>query len=422
MSQGIDDLLSPKQVDFLINSDARINLAEGAIRSGKTIISLLRWLDYVREKPVSGELVMIGKTAATVARNCFSPLQNPDIFGDLAQHVHYTAGAPTGRIFDRTVHVIGANDAKAEAKIRGFTCAGSYVDEISLIPELFWNQLIGRHSDDNAKIFGTTNPDNPQHWLRKRFLLDNPDVKSWHFVMDDNPRLSESQKAFWRRQYTGLWFKRFILGLWVQAEGAIYDMWDEEKHVVDVLPPIVRWPGVGIDYGTVNPFDALLLGVGHDGRLYLTTEYRWDSRVERRQKTDSEYSTAVRGWVDGWTAPGSEHPGVIPEKWIVDPSAASFIEQLWRDGVTPTRADNTVGDGIRLVANLLAKDQLRVHRSCTGWVEEVPSYVWDETAASKGEDRPVKVGDHALDAGRYVLKTTEWSWRHQITQPAEEAA
>lgn len=417
--QGIDDLLSPKQVDFLINSDARINLAEGAIRSGKTIISLLRWLDYVREKPVSGELVMIGKTAATVARNCFAPLQNPDIFGELAQHVHYTAGAPTGRIFDRIVHVIGANDAKAEAKIRGFTCAGSYVDEISLIPELFWNQLIGRHSDDNAKIFGTTNPDNPQHWLRKRFLLGNPDVKSWHFVMDDNPRLSESQKAFWHRQYTGLWFKRFIQGLWVQAEGAIYDMWDEEKHVVDVLPPIVRWIGVGVDYGTVNPFDALLLGLGTDRHLYLATEYRWDSRTQRRQKTDSEYSQAVRDWVGSYRGP-SGRKGVTPEWWVVDPSAASFIQQLWRDGVSPTGADNTVGDGIRLVANLLAQDKLRVHRSCGGWIQEVPSYVWDEKAAQRGEDKPAKVDDHALDAGRYILRTTEWSWTNDIAN--EEAA
>lgn len=422
MTVEIDDLLSPKQVDFLINSDARINIAEGAIRSGKTISSLLRWCDYVREKPAQGELVMIGKTAATVYRNCFAPLQNPEIYGELSAQVHYTPGAPTARIFDRIVHIIGANDSKAEAKIRGFTCAGSYVDEISLIPELFWNQLIGRHSDDSAQIFGTTNPDNPQHWLRKRFLLNNPDVKAWHFVMDDNPRLSEAQKAFWRRQYTGLWFKRFIQGLWVQAEGACLDMWDEERHVVDDLPPIVRWVGVGVDYGTVNPFDALLLGLGHDGRLYLASEYRWDSRAEHRQKTDSEYSTDVRGWVGKYRAPGSEHDGVHPEKWVIDPSAASFITQLWRDGLSPIPADNSVLDGIRLVSNLLAKDQLRVHRSCQGWIEEAPSYVWDEKAAEKGEDRPVKVADHALDAGRYVLFTTEWDWRHQVKEPEEREA
>ena len=418
--QEIDDLLSPKQVDFLINSDARINIAEGAIRSGKTISSLLRWMDYVREKPAQGELVMIGKTSATVYRNCFAPLQNPDIYGDLSAQVKYTPGAPTARIFDRVVHIIGANDAGAESKIRGFTCAGSYVDEISLVPELFWNQLIGRHSDDRAQVFGTTNPDNPQHWLRQRFLIGNPDVKSWHFVMDDNPRLSESQKAFWRRQYSGLWFKRFILGLWVQAEGAVLDMWDEETHVVDELPPILRWVGVGVDYGTTNPLDALLLGLGADGTLYLATEYRWDSRKERRQKTDSEYSAALTEWIDGYTAPGSMHPGVHPEKWVVDPSAASFIQQLWRDGYSPIAADNAVLDGIRLVSNLLAKGLLKVHRSCQGWIQEAPSYVWDDKAAEKGEDRPVKVADHALDAGRYVLKTTEWSWRHDLRDQLTE--
>lgn len=409
--------MSPKQIDYVVNSTAAINLSEGAIRSGKTISSLLRWLHYVANHERGGQLVMVGKTRETVARNCFAPLQDPSIFGELSQHVHYTAGAPTARIMGKLVHVLGANDAAAESKIRGFTCGGSYTDELSLIPKPFWDQLVGRHSTDGALMFATTNPDNPQHWVKEELLEDNPDVRSWNFVMDDNPVLSDAKKAFWRRQYTGLWFKRFILGQWVQAEGAIYDMWDEEVHVVDELPLILRWICVGIDYGTVNPFDALLLGLGVDGCLYLASEYRWDSRKERRQKTDSEYSTAVRAWTDEYVPPGTEYPGVIPEKWVVDPSAASFIQQLWRDGVTPTQGDNAVDDGLRLVANLLAKGQLKVHRSCKGWIKECPGYVWDAKAAEKGIDQPVKVADHALDAGRYALRTTEWLWRHHVRDP-----
>jgi PBSX family phage terminase large subunit len=406
----VSDLLSPKQVTSITESTADINVWNGAIRSGKTIASLLRWLMYVADPPAgSGELVMIGKTAATVARNCFASLQDPSIFGNFTRHVHYTAGAPTAKIMGRTVHVIGANDAKAESKIRGFTCRGAYVDELTLLPRPFWDQLVGRHSGDGTQIFATTNPDNPQHWVKKDILTGNPDVKSWHFVMDDNPKLSAEKKAFWRRQYTGLWFKRFILGQWVQAEGACYDMWDEDVHVIDELPPILRWIGVGIDYGTTNPFAGLLLGLGADGILYLASEYRWDSRKQRRQKTDSEYSSDVRAWVDAYTAPGSMHPGVIPEKWIVDPSAASFMTQLWRDGLSPEGADNSVLDGIRLVSNLLAKGQLKVHRSCAGWIEEAPGYVWDAKAAERGEDRPMKVGDHSLDGGRYVINSTEWT-------------
>lgn len=418
----IDDLLSPKQVTSLVESDASICVWEGAIRSGKTIASLLRWLKYVADPPRGGQLVMVGKTTATIARNCFAPLQDPSIFGSLSQHIHYSAGAPTAKILGRTVHVIGANDAKAESKIRGFTCGGSYVDELTLVPRPFWDQLVGRHSIDGAQIFATTNPDNPQHWVKKDLLSGNPDVKMWNFVMDDNPRLSEEKKAFWRRQYTGLWFKRFILGQWVQAEGAVLDMWDEDVHVVDELPPILRWVGTGIDYGTTNPFDALLLGLGADGVLYLASEYRWDSRKERRQKTDSEYSAAMTEWIDGYTAPGSMHPGVHPERWVVDPSAASFIQQMWRDGYSPIAADNSVLDGIRLVSSLLAKGHLRVHRSCRGWIEEAPGYVWSEKAALKGIDEPEKVNDHALDAGRYVLKTTEWSWRHDLKDQLTEAA
>jgi hypothetical protein len=248
-------------------------------------------------------------------------------------------------------------------------------------------------------------------------------VQSFAFKLDDNPKLDEDYKSTLYAQYTGLWRKRFIDGAWTLASGAVYDMWDEDRHVVDVLPPILRWPAVGIDYGTTNPFAALLLGLGSDGVLYLASEYRWDSRKERRQKTDSEYSKAVTEWINTYTAPGSMHPGVYPEKWVVDPSAASFITQLWRDGLSPVGADNAVLDRIRLISSLLARDLLKVHRSCGGWIEECPSYVWSESAAQKGEDKPEKVGDHSLDGGGYGIFTTEWSWRHDLKdQLTDEAA
>jgi hypothetical protein len=179
-----------------------------------------------------------------------------------------------------------------------------------------------------------------------------------------------------------------------------------------------------VDYGTTNPFAGLLLGLGQANaqgkrRLYLTHEYRYDSRITRRSRTDAEYSADLRAWLDGIPWPGA--PGVVgvrPEWMVVDPSAASFVHQLYRDGLSPAPANNSVLDGIRQVSSLLATGRLLVHRSCTGWIDEIGGYSWDPKAAAAGEDKPIKAEDHSLDAGRYAIHTTEAAWRPQLQEAA----
>lgn len=411
--------LSYRQLDYVTNSDAFINLAEGAIRSGKSASGLLRWLIAVAAAPKRGDLVVTAKTYDTAQRNIFGPLQDATIFGPFAKATSYTRGAPTAKILGRTIEVITFNDARAENRLRGMTCASAYVDEWTLMGEAFHEQLVGRCSLDGAQIFGNTNPDNPRHWLKLKLNAAargealGEDWKSWKFVLDDNPGLSEKVKARYRRQFTGLWYDRMILGKWVMAEGAIYPMWDEDKHVVKTLPHITRWISLGVDYGTTNPFAALLLGVGDDGLLYLTREWRWDSKRKMQALTDVEYSAKVREWL-GRTD---------PEWWCVDPSAASFRMQLLRDGVTSTPAHNSVVDGIRLLGSLLQLGLLRVHESCEGWREEIPGYTWDPKASlEKGTDEPIKLDDHSLDGGRYGIKTTEVVWRDLVRGAYDLAA
>lgn len=207
--------LGTLQTSFMRESSARVNILEGSIRSGKTIVSLLRWLIFVAGAPRGGELVMIGRTRDAIYRNVIKPLQDPSLFGPLAALTVYTNGSPTATIMGRTVHIIGASDAKAEKVIRGMTVAGAYVDEVTVIPEEFFTQLLGRMSVRGAQLFGTTNPDSPAHWLKRRFLdriAALPDWRSWHFTIDDNPSLTESYKAAIRAEFTGLWYRRFILG------------------------------------------------------------------------------------------------------------------------------------------------------------------------------------------------------------------
>lgn len=416
--------LSPKQEKSIAESTARINIWTGAVRSGKTIASLLRWLMYVSRAPRGGSLVIVGKTSDTISRNVFEPLMDPALTGPVARRVFYNRGAPTANILGRRIEIISANDVRAESRLRGMTCAGAYVDEATLIPEAFWDQLLARCSVPGSKIFCTTNPDAPNHWLRKRFLLraHELDLRWWQFQLDDNHSLDPVYVANLKAEYTGLWFRRYVLGEWCMAEGAIYDMWDPDRHIVDHIPLMERWLSIGVDYGTVNPFAALLIGVSTPDkvgqrRIYLASELRWDSRVERRQLTDAEYSARLQDWLD--TFPDSHGPGtsgVRPEWLIVDPSAASFITQLHRDGLLPMMGDNSVLDGIRTVSNLIAADHLRVHRSCSGFLGEVGSYSWDEKKAERGDDAPIKLDDHSLDAARYGLHTTQAAWA-QLLEP-----
>lgn len=418
--------LQGKAREAVQQATARFNIWEGAVRSSKTVSSLLAWSLFVRQAP-PGNLLMVGRTERTLKRNVIDVLV--EWYGP--KRAKYIAGAGEFWLFGRRIYVAGADNEASVAKIQGLTLLGAYVDEASTIPESFWSMLGTRLSERGAKCFATSNPDNPSHWLKKGYLDKARlhitgdgrtlhaggaiDLHRFSFRLADNPNLDAEYVAALEAEYVGLWRKRFILGEWVVAEGAIYDAWDPDRHVVDTLPDIYRWLALGVDYGTRNPFAALLIGVGDDPAtrrptLYVAGEWRYDSREARRSLSDAEYSDQVRAWLQMF-----EHSdglvGVRPEWVVVDPSAASFVTQLHRDKLSPTLADNAVLDGIRTVSSLLARDRLKVHASCTGLINEIPGYAWDDKAAEKGEDKPIKVDDHSCDGLRYGIHTTQAAWR-----------
>lgn len=408
--------LSRKQLRSIGQATARINLWHGSVRSGKTIASLLAFVIAVATAGPSGLIIVCGRSLQTIERNILEPLQDRALFGRLARHVVHTRGATTATILGRTVHLIGAADARAEGRLRGLTAQLAYVDEATLLPEGFWVQLLARLSLPGARLYATTNPDSPRHWLKTGYLdrAGELNLHAWHFRLADNPSLSPEYVADLAAEYVGLWRRRMIDGAWVVAEGAIYDMWDEARHVVDELPEMRRhW--CGVDYGTTNPFAAVLLGEGADGRLYVCAEWRHDSRTVHRSMTDAQYSAAVRAWLD--------RLGITPEWTFIDPSAASFSTQMWQDGHPGlARATNDVTDGIRSVSSLLAADRLLVHDSCEGLLAELPGYSWDPKATERGDDAPIKVDDHSADALRYVVHSTAHEWRHLLTAPPSEEA
>ena len=403
-----DKQFTPKQIRSIALADARadrqeINLWHGAIRSGKTVGSLVKYMMKIAEAGPTGEIVLIGRTRETLYRNILAPMMDGTIYGVYAAHVIYNRGAPTAQIFGRTVHVIGASDARAESVIRGLTISVAYIDEVSLVAEEFFNQLMGRCSVEGAWVGCTTNPDGPQHWLKQNWIDRAEWVRAdgtpgrhriFHFTLHDNAHnLPEGLIEGYYRQYTGLWRKRMIDGEWSLAAGAIYPMFDPEQHVVSELPPIQRLISCGVDYGVTNATRGELLGIGEDNCLYVIGEWAPGdgSEAERADSLNRFYM---------------KHG--FPEATYIDPAAAGFRREVRLAGFTQQRkASNAVLDGIGVVASLLSAGRLKIHESATELIKELPGYVWDETKTEKGEDSPIKVNDHACFVAGTQVETAE---------------
>lgn len=424
---GLAEHLSPAQITSIAKADARVNLWTGSIRSGKTIASLLKWLLFVGHAPRGGALVVVGRTREAIGRNLFGPLMDPSLFGVVSAHIRYTTGAPTATILGRTIHILGASDARSEMVLRGLTVVGAYVDEASLINETFFIQLLGRMSVPGAQMFATTNPDGPAHWLKKQ-VVDRAvelEYKTFQFRLSDNSHLDPAYVAQISREYTGLWYRRYILGEWVQAAGAVYEMWDPTHHVIahQDLPKMDRILCLGLDYGDTHATRGVLLGLGRDtigtARLYALSEW------VPGKMTVGEHSNSVRSWLINQPIPEWRNP-----EWVyVDPAAGSFKHQLFYDGLgNVANASNSVLSGIRTVSALLATDKLLISDTCTHLIDHLPGYMWDPKATALGEDKPVKADDDEVDALRYAIYSTRALWRDQVplatanTTETEEAA
>jgi PBSX family phage terminase large subunit len=369
---------------------------------------------------------MCGRTERTIINNLLLPLQ--EMLGKNRVKINYGTGTAT--IVGREVHIYGANNEQARTKIQGLTLAGAYLDEAETIPESFFKMLYTRLSVPGAKLWLTSNPGGPAHWLKidwldkARLWIDgkgkihrnpSPDALELHrytFLMDDNSSLTPEYVERQKKSYTGLFYRRYILAEWVAADGAVFDSWDNERHVVphETLPAMRAVLGLGVDYGTTNATSAILLGLGTDGVLYAIDEWRHDSRKAAVRLTDGQLSAALKDWLNN-----QQQDGFTPEWVIVDPAAASFKVQLDQDQVRNViNGENDVLYGIRTVSSLLNAGKLRISDRCTGLISEMPGYSWDTKATEKGEDKPIKVADHSIDAFRYAVATTETNWRPYV--------
>lgn len=376
-------------------ADRDIVIADGAIRSGKTIAMICSFFRWSLKHFQGENFILAGKTIGALKKNVIGPMQQ--ILKAWGLEYTYNRSENFIVIGDNTYYMYDANTEASQDKLQGLTAAGALADEVALFPQSFVDQMIGRCSVEGAKIFMNCNPGSPYHFVKTE-LIDKAKEKNilyMHFTMDDNLSLSEKVKERFKRMFSGVFFKRYILGLWVQAEGLIYDMFDEIKHKVQTIIRDYKEFYVSCDYGTQNATVFLLWGKYLD-KWYLVDEYYYSGRDKGRQKTDNEYYDDLIDFV------GNRKIKAV----VIDPSAASFIALIKKKGrYTVKQAKNDVLEGIRNVGSALNNLLLQFNDCCTNTFKEFFSYIWDEKAIERGEDKPIKLMDHAMDAVRYFVNT-----------------
>lgn len=383
-------------------------ICDGAIRSGKTSVMSLSFILWAMGNFNGCNFGICGKTVSSADRNVIKPLlgikylkEHFSIKYSRSDHIlTVSRGAKTNYFF-----VFGGKDESSYMLIQGITLAGVFLDEVALMPQSFVNQALARCSVTGSKYWFNCNPDNPQHWFYTEWVQqpEKRNAMHLHFLLTDNPSLSKEKIEEYYSQYSGVFFDRYIRGLWVVAEGRVYPMFTDNPDRFILRGTTAGMDGqfyVSIDYGTVNPTAMQLWCVRGKEAIMLKESY-FDSRKEGRQKTDEEHYAALEELCAGYYI----------RKVIVDPSAASFIQTIRRHGkYQPWAAENSVLDGIRVTASLLNAGMIKVHESCKDTIREFGLYRWDE---KKNSDAVLKENDHAMDSMRYFCYTIlarEFRW------------
>ena len=395
-------------------------IAEGAIRSGKTIVGSISFMLWSMSTFKNQQFAICGKTIGSLRRNVLTPLKENLL--NRGYKVLERKGENYMIVSDgyttNTYYFFGGRDERSQDLVQGITLAGVFMDEVALMPRSFVEQTMARCSVDGSKYWFNCNPEGPAHWFYTEAVLKAEELNYLriHFLLEDNISLSERIIERYKSMFKGIFYKRFILGEWAFADGVIYDCFTEEKNTYtdanrnEVVPIGIREndiinggrPYIGCDYGIYNPNVFL---EGYKTRkpndpvpyFYIENEYYYDGRKSMKQKTDKEYVEDFISFV-----------GNKPYQYvIVDPSASSLIAAFRNSGIQVMKAKNDVADGIRMVYTLLANGHILINKDkCPKLIQELGLYVWNEKRSEKGVEEPVKANDHACDALRYLIAST----------------
>lgn len=394
-------------------------IAEGAVRSGKTLLMSFSFVAWSMNKFDHQQFAICGKTVGSLRRNVVTVLKdalNGRGFKVIdRQTENKLVISYKGKV--NTYYLFGGRDERSQDLIQGITLAGVLLDEVALMPRSFVEQAMARCSITGSTLWFNCNPEGPNHWFYKELVLKAQEKKliRIHLGLDDNLSLSEEIKDRYRSNFKGIFYRRFILGEWAFADGVVYDCYSEEKNTYtnatrdQVLPYYIKendppygYPYYGTDYGVFNPqvFLEVYKVMKAGDRIpyfYVDKEYYYNSREKMAQKTDDEYVSDLEKFIGG-----KHHRGMI-----VDPSASSLMVAASKRGIKNTKANNDVMEGLRMVYSLMSTGHILINKdNCPNLVSEIGLYCWDEKKGENGKELVVKKNDHALDALRYVVATT----------------
>lgn len=403
---------SPKQRQVMLwwqkNYDAII--CDGAVRSGKTFCMGVAFLLWAMTCFHGRQFALCGKTIGALRRNLlYDALPEVERVGVRCEE-RRSENSFTLRWGGRSNRFLlfGGQDEGSAALIQGVTLAGLLLDEAALMPRSFVEQACARCSVPGSKLWFNCNPEGPEHWFYREWILKAEERRALylHFTMEDNPGLDEAVRERYQRLYSGIFYRRFVLGEWVTAEGRVYDFFDRRRDAAPVPPGRMEAWRVSVDYGTVNPTSMGLWG-RRNGVWYRVKEFYYDSRREGRQKTDAEYVRELRALCGGKRV----------ERVIVDPSAASFLAALRQAGFPVKAADNRVLDGIRVTAGMLREGKIILCEPCEDCLREMGLYCWES-----GKEVPRKENDHAMDDLRYFAMDLQGETRRFAATYVERRA
>ena len=383
-------------------------ICDGSIRSGKTLSVSSSFLEWSMSRFNNKNFALCGKTIGTFRRNIIKDLKS--IAKDKGFKIKDKRAENCIIISKKGVanyyYIFGGKDESSQDLIQGITLAGAYLDEVVLMPKSFVDQCLARCSIEGSKYWFTCNPSSPQHYFKTDFIEKAKEKNFFylHFDMNDNPTLSEEKKRQYKSLYTGVFYQRYIQGKWVQAEGLIYQV--TEKNFIDKQNiPLCQEYYIAGDYGTYNPMAWGFYGVLKD-TVYKIAEYHHSGRETQDPKSDEEYANDFIQWSEKL----EKKYGKVKEITF-DPSAASFITSLRKRGKRVKKAKNAVKGqkdsiaGIPLVQSYYSLEKYIICNECTETKKEVYSYMWNDKRADAGEEEPMKLNDHHMDADRYFFNT-----------------
>ena len=379
-------------------------IADGAIRSGKTVFMMVAFVDDAMRRFNNQRFGICGKTVDSTVKNIITPY----VGLNYAQEKYAITWKRTDKLLvisdgehENIFEIFGGKDESSFMLIQGRTLAGVLFDEVALQPQSFVEQALARCSVEGSRFWFNCNPDVPNHWFYQSWVQKPKEHNALHlhFELEDNPSLSEKIINRYKTMYSGVFYRRYILGEWCVAEGLVYDF--GEDNITDETPTSGEYY-LSIDYGTMNPFSCGLWCV-LGGKAVRIKEYYYSGRGEKVMKTDEEYCDEVDKLTKDYTI----------SKVIVDPSAASFIASLRKRGYSVQKANNDVIDGIRRTSVYLKEGKVLIHRNCADAIREFGLYRWDDKST---EDKVIKENDHAMDEIRYFCNTV---LKHKFKQNNE---